>query len=66
MLPKVTTFVENPKKRKKMSPHEPHLELFQFEISGAIPTDEEDDVIGEDQAWKIVHERVRFENDDSV
>lgn len=61
LLPKVTEETNKYAKRK-----EPSIELFEFRIAGAIPTDAEDQVIAEDHAWKIFHERVRFENDDSV
>lgn len=49
-----------------VSPSEPRIELFSFKVQGAIPSDEESEVIGSDQAWRVVNERVKFENDDSV
>jgi hypothetical protein len=49
-----------------VSPSEPRIELFSFSVQGAIPTDEESEVIGQDQAWRVVNERVKFENDDST
>lgn len=47
---------------------EPKIELFPFRMirGGDLPTDEEDDVIAKDLAWRVVNERVRFENDDSA
>ena len=67
LLPRVTDVpVYDPNSRKMVSDKEPRIELFPFKIQGSIPTDDEDDVIASDQAWKVVNERVRFENDDSA
>ena len=43
--------VYDPNTSKMVSDKEPRLELFQFKIQGAIPSDDEDDVIASDQAW---------------
>ena len=67
LLPRVTEVpVYDPNIGQNVSPNEPRVELFQFEVKDAIPTDAEEEVITQDRAWKLVHERVRFENDDSV
>lgn len=58
--------VFDPNTNSMVSATEPRIELFSFKVQGAIPTDEEDDVIANDLAWKVVNERVRFENDDSA
>jgi len=49
-----------------VNPKVPHIELFSFGLSGAIPNDDESEVIAKDQAWRVINERVKFENDDSV
>lgn len=52
LLPRVTDVrVYDPNTSKMVSDKEPRLELFQFKIQGAIPSDDEDDVIASDQAW---------------
>jgi hypothetical protein len=67
LLPRVTEVqVFDPNTNQMVSPSEPRIELFSFKVQGTIPTDEESDVIGKDQAWRVINERVKFENDDSV
>ena len=67
MLPRVTEVkVLDPNTNQMVSPNEPRIELFSFKLSGSIPTDDESEVIGQDQAWRVINERVKFENDDSV
>ena len=67
LLPRVSDAnVFDPNTSRMVGQSEPRIELFQFKVQGAIPTDSEDEVIACDQAWKVVNERVRFENDDSV
>lgn len=67
LLPRVTDVqVYDPNTSAMVSDKEPRIELFSFKVQGAIPTDDEDDVIARDQAWQVVNERVRFENDDSA
>lgn len=67
LLPRVTDVqVYDPNTASMVSDKEPRIELFSFKVQGAIPTDDEDDVIARDQAWQVINERVRFENDDSA
>lgn len=67
LLPRITSMdVFDPNTNQMVSPSEPRIELFQFKVKGAIPTDEESEIISQDQAWRVVNERVKFENDDSA